>query len=189
MRSARRHHWFSVEEYLDFELAHADRFEYADGAIVAMAGGSLQHNILSANTLAALHRAFAGPCRVMGSDQRIVTGDGLRTYPDAVVVCGALEVSLHKGTGTVHNPSILVEVLSPSTRDYDLGEKLERYQTVRSLQDVLLIDSERIDVRHVRRTLEGWETRRFTDSADAFSMSGQAFSVESLYAGVAFAGS
>lgn len=184
MPAPRRHHWFTLEEYLDFELAHAERFEYVDGAIVAMAKGSPRHNIVVANTIAALHARLAGPCRVMGSDQRVATADGLRTYPDAVVVCGKLELSEHRGTGTLHNPSLLVEVLSPSTRDYDLGEKLERYQTLPSLRDVLLIDPDGPDVRHVRRTAEGWETRRYQAPDAILDLAGVSLPLAALYLGV-----
>lgn len=178
------HHWFSLEEYLDFELSHAEKFEYVDGAIVAMAGGSPRHNVVAANAVAALHARFAGRCRVMGSDQRGATADGLRTYPDAVVVCGAMELSEHKGTGTLHNPCLLVEVLSPSTRDYDLGEKLERYQTIPALRDVLLVEPDHVDIRHVRRTAEGWETRRFTSADATVDLGDVALPVAALYVGV-----
>lgn len=181
MPAPRRHHWFSLEQYLEFELAHAEKFEYTDGAIVAMAGASPQHNLVAGNTLAALHARFAGRCRVFGSDQRVATADGLRTYPDALVVCGKMELTYYKGTATLHNPAILVEVLSPSTRDYDLGEKLERYQTIPALRDVLLIEPGSTDVRHVRRTAEGWETRRFLDSSAVIDIAGVMLPVEALY--------
>jgi Uma2 family endonuclease len=184
MPAPRRHHWFSLDEYLEYELAHDEKFEYADGAIVAMAGASPAHNIVAANTVAALHARFAGRCLVMGADQRVATADGLRTYPDALVVCGPMELSQYKGTATLHNPCLLVEVLSPSTRDYDLGEKLERYQTIPALTDVLLIETDRRDVRHVRRTLEGWETRRFTGEQDVIELVGVSVPVEAVYVGL-----
>lgn len=163
MPATRRHHRFSLQDYLEWELDHREKFEYVDGAIVAMSGASPAHNVVAGNAFALLHAHFLGRSRVLGSDQRVATADGLHTYPDAVVVCGKMELTTYKGTGTLHNPCLLVEVLSPSTRDYDLGDKLERYQTIPALRDVLLIDSERPDVRHVRRTAEGWETRRFRD--------------------------
>jgi Uma2 family endonuclease len=90
----------------------------------------------------------------------------------------------YKGTGTLHNPSLLVEVLSPSTRDYDLGDKLERYQTIPTLRDVLLIDPKLPDVRHVRRTAEGWETRRFLALSDTIDLAEVILPLATIYADV-----
>jgi Uma2 family endonuclease len=181
MPAKRRHHRFTLEQYYEWELDHPEKFEYVDGEILAMSGADVPHNIVASNTLALLHPHFRGRCLVFGSDQRVATGDGLHTYPDLSVVCGRMELSRYKGTGTLHNPCLLVEVLSPSTRDYDLGEKLERYQTIPALRDVLLIDSEAIDVRHVRRTEEGWETRRFRDLADAFDVGDLRLALSDIY--------
>ena len=158
-----RHHRFTLQQYLELDLHAEGKFEYCDGAILAMAGGSLRHNVVAGNVLAALHSRLSGQCRAIGSDQRVATGDGLHTYPDALVVCGEPELSKFQGTDTLHNPTLLVEVLSPSTREYDLGEKTEHYQTIPSLRDILLVEPDHPDVRHLRRTAEGWETRRFTE--------------------------
>jgi Uma2 family endonuclease len=92
---------------------------------------------------------------------RIATGNGVHTYPDISVACGKLDVSSYKGTDTLKNPKLLVEVLSPSTRTYDLGEKREHYMTTSSLDEILYVESERVEVQYVRRTEAGWETRRF----------------------------
>lgn len=181
MPVTRRHHRFSLEQYLEWEVTHPEKFEYADGAIVAMSGGSPAHNVVAGNAFALLHAHFLGRCHVMGSDQRVATADGLHTYPDAVVVCGTLDLTTFRGTGTVHDPCLLVEVLSPSTRDYDLGEKQERYQTITALRDVLLIDSATPDVRHVRRTAEGWEIRRFRALADVVDIGELALPLAAIY--------
>lgn len=180
----RRHPRFTLEQYLEFELEHAEKFEYVDGAIVAMAGADPRHNVVVVNVVAALHARFAARCRVMASDQRVATADGLHTYPDALVVCGKMLLTQYKGTGTLHNPSLLVEVLSPSTRDYDLGEKLERYQTIPSLRDLLFIEPKGTEVRHVRRTAEGWETRRFLALTDTIDFAGVTLPLATIYADV-----
>jgi Uma2 family endonuclease len=83
--------------------------------------------------------AVCVPCRVFGSDQRIATPDGLYTYPDAVVFCGPIELMGGRPPSAT-NPRALVEVLSDSTRDYDRGEKLDRYRAIPSLVEVLLVD-------------------------------------------------
>ena len=118
---------------------------------------------------------------MMGADQRIATGDGVYTYPDASVVCGPLELSSHKGTGTVHNPCVLVEVLSPSTRDYDLGDKLESYKSIPALRHVLLIEAEEPHVRHVRRTAEGWETLEIRALSEVVEFMGVALPLSEIY--------
>ena len=185
MQALRRHNRFTLDAYLEFELHHQERFEYVDGEILAMAGASPEHNIVAGNTFAALHARLRGRCRSMGSDQRVATGDGLYTYPDAVVVCGTMQVHRYKGTATLLNPTLLLEVLSPSTRDYDLGEKLDRYQTIPTLQHVLLIEAEGVDVRHVHRTPEGWVTQQFQSLEDRIDLLGVTLPLVDIYVDVA----
>lgn len=175
-----RHNVCTLDDYYEIELKNERKFEFWRGAIVAMAGGSPRHNVLAVRVTAALLARFPR-CSVMGSDQRVATGDGLHTYPDASVVCGEMELSRYPGTETLHNPMLLVEVLSPSTRDYDLGEKLEHYQTILALRDVLLIEAEAPDVRHVRRTAEGWETRRFRGAEAIVDLAGVTLPLAELY--------
>jgi Uma2 family endonuclease len=182
MHATRRRRRFDLEQYYEWELDHpGEKYEYVDGLIVAMSGASPRHNMVAGNAFALLHAHFLGRCRVLGSDQRVATLDGLHTYPDAVVACGKMELTTYKGTGTLHNPYLLVEVLSPSTREYDLGEKLERYQTIHALRDVLLIDSEATEVHHVRRTADGWETRRFHDLADVVDIGELRLALADIY--------
>lgn len=181
MFAQRRTPRFTVAEYLDFELEHSERFEYMDGLILAMAGAQPRHNAITVNVISSLHQRLRGRCRVMGADQRIATADGVYTYPDASVVCGPLELSTHKGTGTVHNPCVLVEVLSPSTRDYDLGDKLEAYKSIPALRHVLLIETAEPYVRHVRRTAEGWETLEIRALTDVVDLMGVALPLSELY--------
>lgn len=165
---------FTLEAYLELEARSEQKFEFCDWAILAMTGGSLRHNEIAVNILVALRSRFPGACRTLGSDQRIATGDGVYTYPDASVVCGEPQLSRHQGTETLHNPVLLVEVLSPSTLDYDLGEKLEHYQTIPTLAEVLLVDADGVDVRHVSRSATGWEIRRVTSLEAALDLRGVA---------------
>lgn len=170
MHAYRHHHRCTLDDYFELELVNERKFEFFDGAILAMAGASIRHNDVAMNVAAILHGRQPTGCRTRGSDQRIATGDGLYTYPDVSVVCGTPIVSRYKGTETIHNPSVLVEVLSKSTREYDLGEKLDHYQTTPTLRDVLLVEPETVDVRHVRRTDAGWETRRFHTLEDVVQL-------------------
>lgn len=172
---------FSRDEYLDWELGHAERFEYVDGQIRAMSGGRYAHNVTIGRLSRILNRALPARCAVLGSDQRVAAADGTHTYPDLAVVCGPPQLHRYRGTDTLLNPRLLVEVLSPSTRVYDLGEKLDRYQTIDSLEHVLLVEPEEVDVRHVRRTAEGWETRRFRTREDTIDLMGITVPLAEVY--------
>jgi Uma2 family endonuclease len=114
------------------------------------------------NILVLLKAGSKAGCLVLGNDQRIATGDGHYTYPDASVICGKPELTRLRGTDTLHNPSALAEVLSDSTRDYDLRERREHYQATPSVQDVPFADIEARTLRHVRRRGARWTTREAT---------------------------
>lgn len=133
------------------------------------------------NILNTLYGHYSGRCRVMGSDQRVATPSGLHTYPDGLVVCGPMELTRYKGTATLHNPRLLLEVLSASTRAYDLGEKRQQYETIPSLRDILLVEPLEPDVRHVRRTEAGWELRRFRHPDDVVDIDGLQLPLTAIY--------
>jgi Uma2 family endonuclease len=140
---------FTFREYLELEAVSNVRHEYADGTVWAMTGGSPAHAALGAALIAELSNQLAsGPCRVYTSDLRIrIQASGRATYPDVTVVCGDLELDPEDPSGhTVTNPTVLFEVLSPSTEDYDRGEKLGQYRLIPSVQAILLL---RADRRHV----------------------------------------
>lgn len=151
-RSRRR---LTVDDYFDVELRSEAKHEFLEGQILAMAGSSPRHNAVCRNVVRLLATTLRGRCEVFGSDQRVATPDDLYTYPDVSVFCGPPEWSPGRpATGT--NPRVLVEVLSDSTRDYDRGEKLERYQSIPSLSDVLLVDTASTRIEHWTRTPDGW---------------------------------
>jgi Uma2 family endonuclease len=142
----------TVDEYLALERAGEFRHEYYAGEVFAMAGASYRHGKITGNTSAALHAAMSpNGCDVITSDLRVSTGaNGLYTYPDVVVVCGKPRF-LDGEMDTLLNPLILVEVLSPSTKDYDRGSKFEMYRTIASLVDYLVIAQDRPHVEHHAR--------------------------------------
>jgi Uma2 family endonuclease len=155
----RRH--YTYEEYLALDEASNVKLEYYAGDIFAMAGGTPEHAALSLQVASSLNvQLEGGPCRVYGSDLRIrVLATGLATYPDATVVCNSLERD-PEGKNTVLNPTIVVEVLSPSTESDDCGEKREQYQQIPSLREVVFLahDQRRIEV--FRRGEDGWSVHR-----------------------------
>jgi Uma2 family endonuclease len=144
-----RLHRHSFKDYLAVEAVSNVKHEYLDGEIYAMAGGSVLHAGLSAAVLATLHAQLGGRCRVYSSDLRIrVLATGLASYPDVTVVCGPVQTD-PESADTVVNPTVVVEVLSPGTIDYDLGEKFEHYRQIPSLAAVVYVwqDRRRVEVR------------------------------------------
>ncbi len=127
-----------------------------NGAIVAMAGASYEHNTIAANVLTALNVRLRGKgCRAVGSDQRVhVPATGLFTYPDVTVVCG--KPDFHpKDPDTLLNPRVIVEVLSGSTEAYDRGAKFAHYRSLPSLVEYILIAQNGPLVEHFQRIESG----------------------------------
>jgi Uma2 family endonuclease len=146
------HQRFSFEDYLALEETSTVKHEFSDGHVWAMAGGTPEHGALAANVIALLASQLRDrPCRIFTSDVRIrVKATGLATYPDVSVVCGKQKTDPDDPKGsTLINPSLIVEVLSPSTEDYDRGEKLAHYKQIPSLDEIVL-------VAHEERRLEIW---------------------------------
>jgi Uma2 family endonuclease len=151
----RRH--FTFRDYLDLEEASNVKHEYFAGEIYAMAGGTPEHAALAMAVGGALFAQLEGrDCRVFSSDLRVrVLATGLATYPDVTVVCGDLEHD-PENPATITKPTLVVEILSPSTESYDRGEKLEHYRQIPALRECVL-------VAHDRRLIEVW--RRKADNA------------------------
>lgn len=176
MPAAVRHHLHSLEEYLALERASERKHEFADGQIFLMAGGSPRHNYLAARVQVAFGGHLAGrACFPLASDQRISTFDGLCTYADGSVFCGSVEVG---PDDSATNPVVLVEVLSDSTRDYDRGEKLARYKSIPSLQAVMLIEPDAIDVEVWTRAADGWVRRVYIERSDRLRFDGLGVEIE-----------
>lgn len=148
----------SVEEYLAFERASAEKHEYRDGEIVAMVGASNAHNDIVGNVYTSLRtRLKPGPCRVKFSDLRVKVPDArLFTYPDLTVVCGKQQFSDDR-QDTLLNPQLIVEVLSPSTAAYDRGMKFRHYRSIESLREYVLIEQDSQRIEHfVRQANDLW---------------------------------
>ena len=135
------------EQYLESERRAEYKSEYYAGETFAMAGAGEAHNRLVWNLIAQLDRQLRSlPCQGYPSDMRVrVSATGLFTYPDVVVVCGEPEF-LDDRRDTLLNPTLIVEVLSPSTEAYDRGRKFEHYRSIDSLSEYLLVTSDRVHV-------------------------------------------
>lgn len=153
MESVRRRHRHTYAQYCVIEIDNpSSKHEFVDGEIYAMAGGTEDHSALAAEVLRALGNALSdSPCRVHTSDLRIyVEAAGIATFPDGAVVCGPLEHHAPSPKVTALNPSVLLEVTSDSSEDYDTGEKLDAYRTIPSLREVVIVAhrERRITVHH-----------------------------------------
>jgi Uma2 family endonuclease len=148
--------YLTPEQYLDIERKADYKSEYYEGGMFAMSGAKEAHNLVAVHLLRQLDTKFMGrPCRVYGSDMRVrIKTAGLYTYPDAVAVCGE-PVFLDDQRDTLLNPSLLVEILSPSTEAYDRGRKFEHYKTLESLREYLLIAQDRIHADLYTRQADG----------------------------------
>jgi Uma2 family endonuclease len=175
----------SAPEYLEWERKQTEKHEYHRGEVFAMAGGKPRHNLLSLAIGAELRAALRGkPCHVLSADQRIAAEPGERyVYADAVVVCGSLQMEpgIHD---VLTNPSVVVEILSPSTEAYDRGQKWEAYQRLASLTDYLLVSQTSARVEHFQRETEGSWRYRVLGAGDAITLAnGASVSVDAIYEG------
>jgi Uma2 family endonuclease len=158
----RRRHRYTYAQYVALERESPTKHEFFDGEIYAMAGGSEDHSALALNVLAALLGAIGDrPCRVHTSDLRIyVEAVGLATFPDGSVICGPLQQHAPSPNATALNPLVLLEVTSDSSEEYDTGAKLEAYQTIPTLREVILVSHrERRITIHRRDAAGSWAMR------------------------------
>lgn len=144
------------EEYLELERKAEYKSEYYDGEMFAMTGAGRAHNLIAGNVGSALHGQLRHrSCEVYSSDMRVrVSTTGIYTYADVVVVCGRPEFADNEMDSLV-NPTVLVEVLSPSTEAYDRGRKFEHYRKIESLRQYLLVSPERVSVELFTRQAGG----------------------------------
>ena len=146
------------QEYLALEREAPYKSEYFQGEMFAMSGASRRHNLISLNIGAELRAQLRHrPCEVYTSDMRVkIRATELYTYPDVVVACD--EPAFEDTAGdTLLNPTVLVEVLSKSTADYDRGGKFEHYRTLPSLQEYLLVAQEQPHVvQYIRQSDTTW---------------------------------
>jgi len=144
---------YTPQEYLAIERRNEFKSEYWQGDMFAMAGASEAHNLIIVNAVRELSLQLKGkPCRVYPSDMRVrIPRTPSYKYPDAIVVCGKPEFEDDK-RDILLNPTVIVEVLSPSTELYDRGAKFREYRTIDSLQEYLLISQDKALIeRYVRQ--------------------------------------
>ena len=143
--------WISPEEYLRREALSETRNEYFDGQIFAMAGTSKEHSRIAVNLIVMLGSALRGTsCEAFESNIRVrVDETGLYTYPDVIVACDPMFDE--DGLDTLLNPVIVIEILSPSTEDYDTGPKFAHYRRLPSVREVWFVAQEQVWIERNRR--------------------------------------
>ncbi|HZS44713.1 MAG TPA: Uma2 family endonuclease [Blastocatellia bacterium] len=182
--------FYTPEEYLSLERSSEHKSEYLNGQIFAMGGASPQHILIITNVVTQLNIQLRNrPCTVYSTDLRVrVSPTGLYTYPDIVVACEEL-VFADDQNDTLVNPTLIIEVLSPSTKDYDRGEKFEHYRSLRSLKEYLLIAQDKCHVEQFIKQDNGlWllsETNKTDDVIKLSSISCE-LSLTETYAKVKF---
>jgi Uma2 family endonuclease len=175
----------SFDEYLKLERAAQFKSEYRSGEVFAMSDGTPVHARLSVRIGGLLERQLPG-CQVFSSDLKVfaqAVNEGM--YPDVSVACE--ELQFHDGKkDVILNPALLVEVLSPSTRAYDLAFKASFYRTIPSVKALFLIDSERVYVQRQTPEITGfWTLAEFTGSDEAVWTSGDLqITVGDIYSGI-----
>lgn len=158
----------TIEEYLEFEQTSEEKHEYYKGEIFAMSGSKVPHNTIVMNLSGILVQKLKGKsCRPYNSDQRIyIPQNSLFTYPDISIVCGKAETK-DNDDWNILNPTVIIEVLSKSTRDYDMGGKFVLYRDIPSLKEYILVDSESLNVYAFRINAGGhWELQEYKKIED-----------------------
>lgn len=181
---------YSRTEYVAFEASSNVRHEFLDGQIYGMAGGTPEHAALAAAVIGLLFGQLRGSrCRSYDADLRVrVLETGLATYPDVTIVCGPPQRD-PEDDNAVTNPTLLVEVTSPSTESYDRGEKFRHYRRIASLRQYVIVSHRErtVDV-WTRDDAGGWQQLTARDGERAaLDAIGAALDVDALYEGLALA--
>jgi Uma2 family endonuclease len=161
---------FTPQEYYDLERVAEYKSDFYAGEIFAMAGGTIRHSRICTNLIRETGNRLKGtPCETFESNLRLkIKLSGLRNYPDMSVYCGPFEYDEEDPSReTVTNPTVLFEVLSPSTEAYDRGFKSENYRRIPSLKAYLLVAQDKPHVEIYQRQSDGSWLLREEDRLDA----------------------
>ncbi len=172
-------------EYIEWETTQPNKNEYIAGSVYAMAGASINHNKILTNIMRKISPYLYGKeCEIYASDLRVfVKSREAFFYPDATIVCGEIELA-EEFKETVKNPSVVFEILSPSTEHYDMGKKFFNYMQIDSLKETIAIDSREMNIKIGRRKENNlWAFEELTQPDQIFTIETIQFSmsVQDLY--------
>jgi len=162
---------FTPEEYLEIEHASDIKHEYYKEEIFAMSGTGSRHNIIFSNIFGELaHKLKGNNCRPYGSDLRIhIPVNTLYTYPDISIICG--DILGANDENNALNPSVIIEILSPSTKTNDRGDKFKLYRDIPTLREYILIDSEDMSIEVFRVNKHNhWELEEYKKADEVLSI-------------------
>lgn len=157
--------FITAAEYLAIERKAEIRSEYIAGRMYAMSGASRRHSLIAGNIHAEVRAQLRGRnCEVHMADMRVkVSPTGMYTYPDVVAVCGEARFE-DEQLDTLLNPTVVLEVLSPSTEAYDRGEKFAQYRRIESLREYVLVAQDQMRIEHYRREGAEWVLAEISDA-------------------------
>ena len=178
------------EAYLEAENAALDKHEYFEGEIFAMGGASPNHNEIFSNLFTDIGGKLKGSgCKPYGSDFRVnIPKNTLYTYPDISIVCGK-PLILDTDKNTFLNPSVIIEILSKSTRNYDRGTKFKLYRDMDSLQEYILVDSQAISIEKFKRLPDNsWQLTEFKTLEESLTINkvNITLQLKDIYEGITF---
>jgi Uma2 family endonuclease len=166
------------ERYLAMDRAAESRSEFLDGEIIAMSGGSMRHSGLKVNLTGEVRAALRGtPCQAFNSDLRVRVSPRMYAYPDLTIVCGK-PMPADERQDILLNPTVIFEVLSPSTESYGRGVKLQRYREIESLTDYILVAQDQIRIeQYTRGDAIAWAFRDYQRVEDVLRIASIGVSV------------
>lgn len=143
----------SLQEFLDWENQQPERHEFHRGEVFAMVGARRVHGRVSLNVAYSLTRQLKGsPCQVFAESMKVKIGTDTMLYPDVFVTCDAADLRTEQ---VFTAPTVVVEVLSPSTQSYDRGSKFTLYRSLPSVREYMLVDPDTREVQLFRRGADG----------------------------------
>lgn len=165
-----KYNYLSPQQYLELERKAVEKTELHEGLLITMTGASIKHNQVVSNLIISIGTHLKGKsCSVYPSDLRVhIPINNSFTYPDLTIVCGKPEL-LDDQFDTVLNPSVIIEVLSPSTENYDRGNKFFISQQIHSLKEYILVNSVLNMVQVITKKEDGlWKFETITDLTASF---------------------
>ncbi len=160
--------YMTPQDYLEWEERQNTKYEYVNGEVLAMTGGTIPHNAVAVNLTTALRNHVRGSsCRVFMADAKVgVSENGPFHYPDVMVTCNERDRQAIK---FIQYPCLIAEVLSPGTEGYDRGGKFAHYRRIKTLREYVLIDAQQINVECFRLNEKGiWELHPYTEGDEIY---------------------
>ena len=187
---ALQYNYISAEEYLDLERKASEKHEFMNGEIIKMNGVSLKHGIITGNLIGEIGLFLKGKnAEVFSGNLRLyIPVANSFVYPDLTIVCGKPEL-LDGHFDNLLNPTVIIEVLSPSTESYDRGNKFFTYQQIPSFKEYILVDTSACILQTIVKKDDGlWQFATITNSANTLTIHsiGQTILVSDIYDGVDF---